>query len=63
MSAQKTVFVCLVVLMAMMANGIVELMSRTRAEVLVGQHGVMVSVCVGAEREDGCALVVRVRKE
>ena len=61
-SSQKTAFVCLLVFVAFLANGLVQLMSRTRAAVVIGQRGVSVALCVGAQRSDSCAVVVSVER-
>jgi hypothetical protein len=63
-SAQKTVFVCLVLVFALLANTAVQLLPRTRAAVVVGKHGVQVNIYVGEPAGDqGCTLLVRLERD
>lgn len=60
MSAQKTALVCLVLFTAFVANGVVELMARTRAVVSVSGDRVEVSVCVRGDAAESCAIALEV---
>jgi uncharacterized membrane protein YidH (DUF202 family) len=59
MSAQKTALVCLVFVIAILVHDLAQLTTKTRAAILLTQHSLSVTLCLGAQ-QDACALVVSV---
>jgi cell division protein FtsX len=59
-SAQKTALVCLIVFAAFLANGLMELMEKTRTVVSVSSDHVQVSVCMRIDTAERCTLAVEV---
>lgn len=58
MSAQKTAFVCLILLMAFQAA--VQLLPRSSAVVVVRRHRVELNICFGLDRNESCTLALKV---
>lgn len=62
MSAQKTALVCLMMFAVFLANGLIDLVGRTRAVVSVSSDHVQVSICMRADEQENCTLALEVER-